>query len=108
LKDLGKELWLGTLLHEAAILGNEAIVTFLLNKKADVSELVTGRGSPLFAAVGGHHVAVVRRLLQAGITPTARELGNIWMFCARNNLDDIRDIFIRHLLGEDWETQLFR
>jgi hypothetical protein len=105
---LGKKLWLGTLLHEAAALGNEAIVTFLLNKKADISELVTDRGSPLFAAVEGHHVAVVRRLLQAGITPTARELGNIWMFCARNSLDDIRDIFIRHLLGEDWETQPFR
>jgi ankyrin repeat protein len=108
LKDLGKKLWLGTLLCEAATMGNEAVVTFLLNGKADVNDLVTTRGSPLLSAVEGHHIAVVRRLLQAGITPTAREWGNIGMFCASNNLDDISDIFIRHLQGEDWETQPFR
>jgi hypothetical protein len=94
LKDLGKKLWLGALLYEPATLDNEAVLTFLLNGKADVNELATTCGSLLLTAVEGHHIAVVRRLLQAGITPTAREWGNIWMFCARNNLNDIQDIFI--------------
>jgi ankyrin repeat protein len=64
-----------TALHWAAFLGCDALVSFLLNQKADVDAQDRLRFTPLFWAIGQNHENVIKLLLDA--RATVEVLGNL-------------------------------